>query len=488
MTDRTAHLQAVLDRIAGTRVLCVGDAMLDLFVYGRVDRISPEGPIPILNVERQETMPGGAANVVRNLAAIGVETCFISVTGRDEAGRSLTRLIGRHETVEAHLLIDQQRRTTVKERYVAGGQQLLRADREHIHPVGGTLGEDIVERALLEIEGTGALILSDYGKGVLTPSICRTLIDKAVACGVPVVVDPKGDDYDCYRGATVVTPNRRELALATRMPVETTEEIAAAAGSLLERHALKAVLVTRSDEGMSLFVDGAAAVHEPAQVKRVFDVSGAGDTVVALMGAVLSAGNDLATAMALANVAAGIVVGKPGTAIAETREIRDSFSGTLDRIAHGKLEDLEGARAQVADWRARGLSVGFTNGCFDLLHPGHVSLLAQAKERCDRLILGLNSDASVRRLKGETRPVNSVEARAAVLAGLASVDLLVVFDEDTPLDLIQALKPDVLVKGADYTVDTVVGADIVQGYGGKIFLAALEDGFSTTRTIEKMKA
>ncbi|MCR9257959.1 MAG: D-glycero-beta-D-manno-heptose-7-phosphate kinase [Alphaproteobacteria bacterium] len=488
MTDRTAHLQAVLDQVAGRRVLCVGDAMLDLFVYGAVDRISPEGPIPILTVERQETMPGGAANVVRNLAALGAETCFVSLAGGDEAGRSLTRLIGKHDSVESHLLVDHKRQTTVKERYVAGGQQLLRADRENVHAVSGVLAEDLMERAVAEVETTGALILSDYGKGVLTPDICRALIEKATLAGKPVIVDPKGDDYERYRGATVVTPNRKELALATRMPVGTTEEIAAAANHLLDHYDLTAVLVTRSDEGMSLFVRGEPPAHEPANVKKVYDVSGAGDTVVALMGAVLAVGESLSTAMALANVAAGIVVGKPGTAIAETREIRDSFSGTLDRIAHGKLEDLDGALTQVADWRERGYSIGFTNGCFDLLHPGHVSLLTQAKERCDRLILGLNSDASIRRLKGETRPVNSVEARAAVLAGLASVDLLVVFDEDTPINLISAVKPDVLVKGADYTVETVVGSEVVLAYGGKVHLAELEDGFSTTKTIEKMKA
>jgi D-beta-D-heptose 7-phosphate kinase/D-beta-D-heptose 1-phosphate adenosyltransferase len=329
------------------------------------------------------------------------------------------------------------------------------------------------------------VVLSDYGKGVLTGTLIGRVIAAARGAGKPVIVDPKGPDYRVYRGATVLTPNRRELAEASRMADRTDDEIVAAARHIVARCEVDAVLVTRGGDGMTL-VEGDNAHHLAAEAREVFDVSGAGDTVVAVVAAALAAGLASPDAAGLANVAAGIVVAKSGTAVAGADEIVDALRA--GELMSGERKSVSPAAAldRVATWRARGLTIGFTNGCFDLIHPGHVSLLAQARAACDRLVVGLNSDASARRLKGDGRPVQGEAARAAVLGSFASVDLVVIFDDDTPIALIEALRPDVLVKGADYSLDQVVGGDLVQGHGGRVLLADLEPGHSTTATIARM--
>lgn len=481
-----ADLIELVPRLAGARVLCVGDVMLDRFVYGHVDRISPEAPIPVLSVERESAMLGGAGNVVRNLVGLGAHPEFVSVVGRDQAGRDIATLVGQLENVEPHLLTDARRETTIKTRYVAGSQQLLRADRETVSEVGSAIGDDIVRVVSTAIAECGVLVLSDYAKGVLTPPAITAMIAAAHRAGKPVLVDPKGFDYGRYRGATLLTPNRRELAEAAQMPTGTLEEVAAAALKLIRLCNIEAVLCTLGADGMSLVLRSGEAHHLPAVAHEVFDVSGAGDTVVATLAAGIAGGLSMLDSARLATVAAGIVVAKVGTAVAYAddlvRELHHEDIATGER----KVVTLAQALDAVAKWRRQGQRIGFTNGCFDLLHPGHVSLMSQARAACDRLVVGLNSDASVRRLKGEGRPVQSEAARAAVLSSLASVDLVVIFAEDTPLALIEALKPDVLVKGADYTVDKVVGHELVRGWGGRVLLADLAPGHSTTATIKRM--
>lgn len=486
MTEESTDFTADLERIAGTRLLCVGDAMLDRFIYGSVDRISPEAPIPVLQIQREQAMLGGAGNVARNLAALGTETCFLTVLGRDEAGRMLTHLVGEERRIEAQLLFEPDRRTTVKRRYIAGGQQLLRADDELVAAISPASLADLLSRAETDLATSGGLILSDYGKGVLTDAVVTRLIEMARAAGRPIVVDPKGADFGRYAGATILTPNRKELAEASRLPVGTDAEVEEAARKIIESCDVAMVLVTRSQDGMTLVRADAPPLHLKAAAREVYDVSGAGDTVVAVLAAGLAAGIPVERAAELANLAAGIVVGKAGTAVATPGEILNAQHATSLMSMDRKTVPLSTAAETIRAWRTHGLTIGFTNGCFDLLHPGHVSLLAQARRACDRLVVGLNSDASVKRLKGEDRPVQSEAARAAVLGSLASVDLVVIFAEDTPIHLIETLRPDVLVKGADYTVETVVGADIVQSYGGRVVLAALEEGFSTTGTIGKL--
>lgn len=483
MTELSALADRV-ERLRATSVLCVGDVMLDRFVYGSVDRISPEAPIPVLAVQRESAMLGGAGNVVRNLVALGAHPAFISVVGDDQPGREVARLVDEHQTIRPSLLVEPGRQTTIKTRFFASNQQLLRADRETRAPVAEDFRAEVLARAEALMAEAGVVVLSDYGKGVLSPEIVAGLILRAA--GKAVVVDPKGTDYSVYAGATIVTPNRKELHEATAMPVDSDDEVVAAARHLIATCGIGSVLVTRSQDGMTLVQGDGAVHHLPAEAREVFDVSGAGDTVVATLAAALASGASLLEGAVLANVAAGIVVAKVGTAVAYADELIAVLHHG-DLTAGGSKIVTAAAAADLADlWRRKGQKVGFTNGCFDLLHPGHVSILAQARAACDRLVVGLNSDASVQRLKGPTRPVQSEAARATVLSSLSSVDLVVIFGEDTPLSLIETLRPDVLVKGADYTVATVVGADLVQGWGGKVVLADLVDGQSTTNTIRRM--
>jgi D-beta-D-heptose 7-phosphate kinase/D-beta-D-heptose 1-phosphate adenosyltransferase len=480
-----ADLADAVRGLGHTTVLVIGDVMLDRYTYGEVSRISLEAPVPVLSVTREVAMPGGAGNVVRNLTALGAAVAFISVVGDDQAGADLTGLVGGQPGVEPWLLVEGGRTTTTKSRFVAAGQQLFRADREDVQPLQPRLAERMLRIAGDAMAATTVTVLSDYGKGVLGGSVPVELVAMARKMGRKLIVDPRGPDHARYAGADIIVPNRRDLAEATLMPVDTEAAIVAAATVLRERHAFGAVLVTQGNDGMTL-VDDSGWRHFPAEAAEVYDVSGSGDTAVATLAAAIAARLDLDTAVRLANLAAGVVVGKAGTAVARQAELLAAL--TPQRSALRKIVAREDAAELVERWRRRGWRVGFTNGCFDLLHPGHVHLLEEARSRCDRLVVGLNSDASVRRLKGPPRPIQPEAARAAVLASLASVDLVVVFQEDTPEALIADLRPDLLMKGADYKVDDVVGADLVRGWGGQVALADLLPGHSTTATLARIRA
>ncbi len=481
----TADLTDAVRRLARTSVLVVGDAMLDRYVYGAVRRVSPEAPIPILSVERDVAMPGGAGNVVRNLTALGAAVAFVSVVGDDQAGSDLTGLIGGQPNVEPWLLVQGGRTTTTKTRYIAQGQQLLRADHEETASVHPKLAERLVRITQDAMLATTITVLSDYNKGVLSGDVPARIIAAARATGRRVVVDPKGTDYSRYAGADIITPNRRELAEATGLSVSTDAALIAAAQTLRSAHGFGAVLVTRAEDGMTLVTE--TDIHYfPAEAADVFDVSGAGDTVVATLAAGLAAGLDLPIAVRLSNIAAGVVVGKVGTAVARESDLLAALSPQGGALR--KVVTREQAAEQVERWRQRGWRVGFTNGCFDLLHPGHIHLLEQARSQCDRLVVGLNSDASVRTLKGPARPIQHEAARAAVLGSVAAVDLVCIYDEDTPETTLKAIRPDLLVKGSDYTIETVVGADFVQSYGGRVMLAELMPGFSTTATVQRLRS
>ena len=484
MADNSELLPYV-DRLKTARVLCIGDVMLDHYVYGQVERVSPEAPIPVLWIEREMKTLGGAGNVLRNLWALGAAASFISVVGNDEAGREIGRLVEAQDGAEAHVLVQPQRTTTVKTRYIAGNQQLLRADRESAIPLDPYIREDMLRLARELVADHSVVVISDYAKGVLTEGVALEIIRAAREAGARVIVDPKGGDHIRYRGADLVKPNRRELAHATGMPVATDDEIIAASRSLIERCGFKAVLASLGAEGSVLIsADGTADIQR-AEVREVFDVSGAGDTVVAAVAAALAVGVGLTDAARLGNVAAGIVVGKIGTAVVYESELTAALTGR-DLHAADKVVPRSHALDLVARWRRHGLKIGFTNGCFDLLHPGHVALLGQAKAACDRLVVGLNGDASTARLKGPRRPIQSEGDRAAVLASLASVDLIVVFEEDTPMELIRDIRPQLLVKGDDYRLDEVVGADFVKHSGGEVLLAKVVPGYSTTATIARL--
>lgn len=484
---RLSELIDVCDRLQKARVLVLGDIMLDTFVRGRVSRISPEAPIPILAIEDALSMPGGAGNVVRNLVSCGGRAVYAGVVGDDGAGETLRGLLAAFPGPPSRLVVEKGRRTSVKTRYVAGPNHLLRTDFETVAPLSRA-SEAALAALLPELVAEAAVVMvSDYGKGGVTPGLLAALLAEAGRTGRPVVVDPKGLDYARYRGASVVTPNRAELAAVCRMPLDSEAAYEDAARRLIEAHDFGAVLVTRSEEGLSLYPAGGAASHIRAAGREVFDVSGAGDTVAALFAAGLAVGAPLPVCATLANIGAGIVVGKVGTAVVHPDELRQAVLRREGEDARQKELSKERLLETVALWRKLGLSVGFTNGCFDLLHPGHASVLARARAKCDRLIVGLNTDASVKRLKGPARPVQDQAARARMLASLASVDAVVLFDEDTPLDLIRAVRPDMLAKGGDYTVDTVVGADVVLAYGGKVELIDLEGEASTTDIIRRIR-
>ena len=488
--DDLTTLTSIVGAFPGRRVLCVGDVMLDRFIYGETKRISPEASVPILRITRESSELGGAGNVVRNIAALGGGCAFVSVIGDDRAGTEISRHFGRLPHVEPYVRVSAERETTVKTRFVSddNGHNLLRADRETTTPLTPKDAVDLKQNAVAQVAEVDAVILSDYAKGVLTGDIAAAVIAAARAAGKPVIVDPKGSDYSRYAGANVITPNRSELAEATDMPVDDDAGVVAAARTVRARTSADAILVTRSKRGMTLVASNGAIYDFAAEAREVADVTGAGDTVVATLALALAAGASLPAATRLANIAAGIVVGRRGTAVVTAQDIGAALlrSGLSD--AEQKISSRDSAIARANGWRERGLKVGFTNGCFDLLHPGHISLLRQARAACDRLIVGLNSDASVRRLKGETRPIQSEAARAAVMASLSDVDLVVIFGEDTPQALVEAVRPDVLVKGADYKRENVVGGDFVESYGGKVVLAEVVPSYSTTATVAAMKA
>ena len=431
-------------------------------------------------------MLGGAGNVARNATALGARVSLIGVVGDDGAGLDIQALIAGCGDIVARLAVTTERPTTVKTRYVAHAQQLLRADREDV----AALDADVERRLMAAIDGemgeAAVVVISDYGKGVVSPAVAAHAVKVARAAGKPVIVDTKTLDLSAFRGASLLTPNARELSLASRMVAGSDDEVAAAGAHLISAFDLGGIVVTRAERGMTVIERGRNAVQLATEAREVFDVSGAGDTVLAVLALALGAGASLRDAATLANVAAGIVVGKAGTAVVHPDELVRALRSSEMKGAQDKIVSLDAAVERVAAWRAQGLSVGFTNGCFDLLHPGHVSLLSQARGACDRLIVGLNTDASVRALKGDGRPVNSEMARAVVLAALETVDAVVLFAEETPLKLFEAIRPDVLVKGADYTIDRVVGADFVQKHGGRVVLVDLVPGQSTTSTIQRM--
>jgi D-beta-D-heptose 7-phosphate kinase/D-beta-D-heptose 1-phosphate adenosyltransferase len=425
--------------------------------------------------------------VARNVAALGGEVSLVGLIGGDSEGKEALRLVEGEPGVEGYLVTDAERPTTLKTRFVSGGQQLLRVDLETSRPVTGEVEQRLIRTIRDAAKDAGAILLSDYGKGVVTEAVIAACREAAAESGGKLVVDSKARSFARYGAVDMIKPNAAELAHATDLPTETDEQVEVALARALELWEARAILVTRASKGISLAVRGAGVRHFPTVSREVFDSSGAGDTTLAALGLALAAEVSIEEAIAFAQLASGVAVGKVGTATVSPDEMVEAAISAHMAPAEAKVATAQRMADEVARWRAKGLKVGFTNGCFDILHKGHVAYLAQARAWCDRLIVGLNSDESVRKLKGEGRPVNDLESRALVLAGLGSVDLVAPFEEDTPIKLIEAARPDVLIKGADYTEDEVVGGDLVKSWGGEVRLAPLVDGYSTTAAIAKMK-
>jgi D-beta-D-heptose 7-phosphate kinase/D-beta-D-heptose 1-phosphate adenosyltransferase len=462
----------------------IGDLMLDEYLWGRAERISPEAPVQVVDVAREDLRLGGAGNVINNLVALGCQVSVCSVIGGDENGTILQHVFTGKGVDVSGLFEDPKRLTSKKTRVLAANQQIVRIDRETREPLGADLEARIIDFVCKRVEEFDVILCSDYLKGVLTHAVVAAVISFGREQRIPVVIDPKGNDYSKYRRATILTPNRREAEIASGIPIADDEGLHAAGESLLRELELDALLITRSEQGMSLFQQK-GSVHIPTVAREVYDVTGAGDTVLAVMGLALACGEDFQAAATLANLAAGIAVGKVGTSTVAPEEVIEEV-GHGHRDSDSKIKNLDVLAEIISAEKGRGRNVVFTNGCFDLLHAGHVKYLQKARTFGDLLVLGLNSDASVRRLKGDKRPLIDQEERAHLLAALDCIDYLVIFDEDTPLRLIETLRPAVLVKGGDYTPDAVVGRELVESYGGRVELVQFVDGKSTTGIIEKI--
>ncbi len=462
-------------------ILVIGDLMIDHYLWGKCERISPEAPVQVVAVEKETSVLGGAGNVIHNLQALGANVDVISVIGDDANANELKRLLADIDISDKNILIQKGRNTSKKSRIIASQQQVIRYDKESTEDIHADIQEQIIINFRNTLADYDIFLLSDYGKGVLTDTLTQTLITLAKEMGKKILVDPKGTDYGKYRGATLLTPNKKEAMEASDIEIVDNETLLEAITTLKKSCELEVSLITLSEEGIAIY-DETLRTH-PTVAREVFDVTGAGDTVIASLGFALAAGYSIDEAVKFSNLAAGVVVGKIGSATATLDEIIEYESSLNQSTSHYHIKTLDEISLLSAELKRRGKKVVFTNGCFDILHVGHVKYLEEAKSYGDVLILGLNSDASVRRLKGQSRPVNTQEDRAYILAALEAVDYVVIFDDDTPLALIEAVAPHILVKGGDYEGKTVVGQEIAN----ELRLVQFVDGKSTTKIIERIQ-
>jgi D-beta-D-heptose 7-phosphate kinase / D-beta-D-heptose 1-phosphate adenosyltransferase len=479
------EIESFLNRLPTVRALVIGDLMLDEYLWGKTERISPEAPVQVVDIGREDLRLGGAGNVVNNLLALGCRVEVASALGDDEDARRLKGMMVDLGVGIEGIFSEAGRTTGRKTRIIASNQQMLRFDRESRDAISVELEEQLISFVQKTASSFDVILVSDYLKGVLTERLLRHIIATGREKGIPVVIDPKGSDYRKYRGATVLTPNRKEAQAASGISIADEESLRLAGRTLRDELELEALLLTRSEEGMTLFFRDGQEENLPTVAREVYDVTGAGDTVLSFLGAGLACGLPLSEAARLANLGAGVVVGKVGTSTVLPDELLNAHSH-LHHDADAKIHSRETLSRLLEEERRKGKTVVFTNGCFDLLHVGHVKYLQAARRLGDLLVLGLNSDASIRRLKGPNRPLIGQEERAHIMAALNCIDFVVIFDEDTPRDLISALRPQILVKGGDYTPEGVVGKDLVESWGGRVELIHFVDGKSTTGIVERI--
>lgn len=464
------------------RILVIGDLMIDHYLWGSCNRISPEAPVQVVDIKSETTVLGGAGNVVNNLRALGANVTVMSVIGDDEVANELSQMLDNLE-VERFLILDENRKTTKKSRIIASHQQVVRYDKESKTEIDSECEKTLVYKIFETIDRYDLVILSDYGKGVLTESLVHKIIFAATGAHIKVLVDPKGEDYSKYRGAYLLTPNKTEAKMATGIEIVDDESLLFALKKLRDSASLEVPMITLSEDGIAILNEDDTIIKKPTVAREVYDVTGAGDTVIASLGYCLAQNMSIENSIEFANLAAGVVVGKLGSATATLEEIEE-YKSTLHKSSiESHIKTFKEIENTVQRLKKNGKKIVFTNGCFDILHRGHVSYLDVAKSFGDILILGLNSDDSVRRLKGNDRPINNQEDRGFILAALESVDYVVNFNEDTPYELIKIIEPDILVKGADYEGKEVVGSDIAK----EVRLVTFIDGKSTTQTIEKIK-
>ena len=478
MKVNIVNIAALLCSMQAKKVLVLGDLILDRFIDGTVTRISPEAPVPILSQSRVREMAGGAANVACNLAQLGLNVHLIGVCGVDKAAKALEEKINTYPAIHFNPIRINNRPTSLKTRFRSGSQQILRVDDEITSDIGDQDIKTFMELAALALDDSDLVVISDYAKGALPITLLSHIITIAKAKQKIIIVDPKRNDVSAYNGVDLITPNLAELRAITNMPLDSIEDIGETASNLARIHGFGGVLTTMSSRGMILSQDDGTQFYDPASARDIFDVSGAGDTVVATLAGALAAGAELKEAVKLANHAAGVAVSKSGTAIVVPGESLALVGNTPPATDWLSIEN------QCASWRNSGKKIAFANGCFDLLHAGHIHLLVNAANTADKLVIGLNSDASVKRLKDNGRPVQTAETRSSILATLPFVDSIAIFDEDTPFELIKALQPDFIVKGDDYKEQTIVGANIVAARGGNVVIIPKLDGHSTSNLLE----
>jgi len=465
------------------RVLVIGDIMLDRYIWGDVERISPEAPVPVVRAQHRNERPGGAANVAMNISGLGAKATLFGFCGVDGDRISLEACL-LAAGVESALTPVQGHPTTTKLRIFGGRQQIVRLDTERNDGYGADAYESLIASAVAAMGSADAVVLSDYAKGVLTEDLCKRIIQAARAKKVPLLVDPKQRDFSRYRGATTICPNLSELCAATGLPKGDLNALLDAGQKMVAELDLDYMTATLSEQGIALLRADSRFIA-PAAARQVFDVSGAGDTVIATLALAAASKLDMEAGVQLANIAAGVVVGKVGTVPVDRDELLTSLSPEIELLAKEKVLSLDHLKVRTSAWRSAGERVVFTNGCFDLLHIGHITLLEDARREGDRLVVAINSDASTSRLKGPTRPIVGERERARILAALSAVDAVVIFDDPTPLRFIQEIRPDVIVKGGDYEESTVVGANEVRSWGGTVKIVPTVEGFSTTRLISK---
>jgi len=464
------------------KILVIGDLMIDHYLWGKCERISPEAPIPVVNINNENTVLGGAGNVVNNLAALGAHTDVLSVIGDCEIANELETLLNKINVSTSHLIEEKGRLSSKKSRIIASQQQVIRFDRESNYDISAESQQTLFDQYKKILRKYDIILLSDYGKGVLTDSLTRDLIKEANNLGIKVLVDPKGINYSKYSGAYLLTPNKKEASLATNIDILNDSNLLEAITQLKEKCSLVVSLITLSENGVAIY-DNDLRIHQ-TMAREVYDVTGAGDTVLAALGFALSSDYDIDQAVEFANLAAGVVVGKIGSATASIDEIIDYKSSLHQSSSEEHIKTQKEIEVVCSKFKEKGKKIVFTNGCFDILHAGHVRYLETAKSFGDILMVGVNSDESVKTLKGETRPINNEQDRALLIASLEAVDYVVIFNEDTPYELIKAIKPDTLVKGGDYEDQKVVGQDLVS----ELKLVNFIEGKSTTRTIEKIQS
>ena len=472
---------SIISLLKKTKVFLIGDIMLDRYVFGKVNRISPEAPVPVFLTKSSKEILGGSGNVLSNLVSLGTQTSYLSIIGKDDTGTKIKNLLKKLNINNYSLIIDPLRKTTVKTRYISNSQQIIRVDEETSENVLKKVENDLIKKIDKFIKNKDVIVISDYNKGIITERVCKYIIKKANLLKIPIIIDPKNKNFEIYKNSTLVTPNQLEASKISKLSIDSNSDTEKCGRMIMKKYNIKNVLVTRGDKGLSL-ITKKGSFHSPTISKEVYDVSGAGDTVLAVIASTFNKLEQI-KALTLANKAAGKVIGKIGTSPIKLKELFENEQKTYNN----KIFDIKLLCKKLEEDRKKGLKIGFTNGCFDILHFGHISCIERSKMHCDKLIIALNSDSSVKKIKGKNRPINNELHRAKVLSSLKFCDYVIIFNEKTPLSIIKKIKPDLITKGGDYKNKKIVGENLMKKWGGEVLTLDYIKDLSSTNILNKIK-